>query len=110
MISPHLLLATSFDSLTVGLEKYPDLMLHVTAIREAGAKVVFGVDATDLKKCKEVKESGVWDRVAFNFPHVGTVISLFLILDTEYELTRCGDRCWNFGSGSKRTSESNAHP
>lgn len=53
-------------------------MLHVDAIREKGAKVVFGVDATSLKKCKEVKEGREFDRVAFNFPHVGTYLASFL--------------------------------
>lgn len=59
------------------MEKYPDLMLHVDAIKEKGGKVVFGVDATDLKKCREVKDAGSWDRVAFNFPHVGMFIASF---------------------------------
>lgn len=71
VVTPHLLLATSFDTLEAALAKYPDLMLHVNAIREKGAKAIFGVDATDLKKCKEVKEGREWDRVGFNFPHVG---------------------------------------
>lgn len=50
-------------------------MMHVEAIKSKGGVVVFGVDCTDLRKCKEVKDGGVWDRVGFNFPHVGAGIS-----------------------------------
>lgn len=75
VITPHLLLATSFDTLDAAVEKYPDLMMHVHAIKERGAKVVFGVDCTDMKKCREIKDAGVWDKVAFNFPHVGAGIT-----------------------------------
>lgn len=47
-------------------------MIHVKAIRDAGAKVIFGVDATNLHKNKDITEhKGLWDRVVFNFPHVG---------------------------------------
>lgn len=37
---------------------------------------MFDVDATKLENCKEVKElKGRWDRVGFNFPHVGQGIT-----------------------------------
>lgn len=74
-VTASLLLATSFDSLKVASEKYPDLMEHVDAITATGAKVLFGVDATALEKTKEIKDilaSGGFDKVGFNFPHVGT--------------------------------------
>lgn len=76
IVSPHLLCATAFDSLTEAQQKYPDLMEHVKALKDAGATVLFNVDATKLEKTKEIKEhKGEWDRVVFNFPHVGA--SLF---------------------------------
>lgn len=50
-------------------------MEHVNAIRAAGATVLFDVDATQLNKCKEVRDAkGRWDRVVFNFPHVGALL------------------------------------
>lgn len=50
-------------------------MVHVKAIRDAGAKVIFGVDATNLHKNKDITEhKGLWDRVVFNFPHVGALV------------------------------------
>lgn len=72
IVTPQLLIATAFDSQATAEEKYPDLMIHVKAIRDAGAKVIFGVDATNLHKNKDITEhKGLWDRVVFNFPHVG---------------------------------------
>ncbi|ORY90293.1 hypothetical protein BCR35DRAFT_323727 [Leucosporidium creatinivorum] len=76
IVTPQLLIATAFDSQATAEEKYPDLMVHVKAIRDAGAKVIFGVDATNLHKNKELMEhKGLWDRVVFNFPHVGQGIT-----------------------------------
>lgn len=72
IVTPHLLVATAYDSQAAAQEKYPDLMTHVKAIRDAGATVLFGVDAANLHKTKEIKDhKGAWDRVVFNFPHVG---------------------------------------
>ncbi|SCZ89779.1 BZ3500_MvSof-1268-A1-R1_Chr9g10590 [Microbotryum saponariae] len=76
IVTPQLLYATAYDSQQTAQEKYPDLMEHVNAIRKAGATVLFGVDATKLQACKELKEhKGAWDRVVFNFPHVGQGIT-----------------------------------
>ncbi|SCV69901.1 BQ2448_1295 [Microbotryum intermedium] len=76
IVTPQLLYATAYDSQQAAQEKYPDLMEHVNAIRKAGATVLFGIDATKLQTCKEVKKhKGAWDRVAFNFPHVGQGIT-----------------------------------
>ncbi|KAM0751670.1 hypothetical protein T439DRAFT_347464 [Meredithblackwellia eburnea MCA 4105] len=75
-VTPTLLVATAFDTLEVAQEKYPDLMDHVRPLKDAGATVLFGVDATKLEKCREVKEGkGLWDIVVFNFPHVGLGIT-----------------------------------
>ncbi|KAK4049643.1 hypothetical protein OIO90_005402 [Microbotryomycetes sp. JL221] len=76
IVSPHLLCATAFDSLTEAQQKYPDLLEHVRALKDAGATVLFGVDATKLDKTKEIKQhKGQWDRIVFNFPHVGQGIT-----------------------------------
>ncbi|BGP25561.1 DUF2431 domain containing protein [Rhodotorula toruloides] len=92
-ITPSLLLCTSYDSLPTASQKYPDLDSHVSALREAGATVLFGIDATKLDDHKEVKEfcgmSGKgkgkereddgnragFDKIVFNFPHVGQGIT-----------------------------------
>ncbi|KAI5481216.1 DUF2431 domain containing protein [Pseudohyphozyma bogoriensis] len=99
-VTPSLLLATSYDSFEAASSKYPDLDEHVSAIKEAGGRVLFGVDATKLESYKEIKEGapkkeakrdggwggvlkgqiggsdrGGWDKVGFNFPHVGQSIA-----------------------------------
>ena len=73
VVSPHLVLATSYDTLVAAQEKYPDLMEHVDAIKAAGIRVMFGVDCTNLSKYREIKDGSGngWDKVGFNFPHVG---------------------------------------
>ncbi|GAA5981476.1 hypothetical protein JCM11641_004775 [Rhodosporidiobolus odoratus] len=96
LITPSLLLCTAFDSQSVASEKYPDLSTHVDALRAAGATVLFGVDATKLEEKKEVREfaglgkpsmkgkarecGGIeegagFDKIVFNFPHVGQGIT-----------------------------------
>ncbi|GAA5867341.1 hypothetical protein JCM8547_003313 [Rhodosporidiobolus lusitaniae] len=100
LITPSLLLCTAFDSLQTCSQKYPDLSLHVSALREAGATVLFGVDATKLEENKSVREfaglgkvrnrpgkgkgrelagiedgKGGFDKIVFNFPHIGQGIT-----------------------------------
>ncbi|GAA5939106.1 hypothetical protein JCM1841_003356 [Sporobolomyces salmonicolor] len=97
IITPSLLLCTSYDALPVALEKYPDLMSHVEPLRAAGATVLFGVDGTKLDDSKEVlqfaglggkgkskgkgkeialeEEGAGFDKIVFNFPHVGQGIT-----------------------------------
>ncbi|GAA5875164.1 hypothetical protein JCM1840_007269 [Sporobolomyces johnsonii] len=97
IITPSLLLCTSYDALPVALEKYPDLMSHVEPLRAAGATVLFGVDGTKLDENKEVlqfaglggkgkskgkgkeialeEEGAGFDKIVFNFPHVGQGIT-----------------------------------
>ncbi|GAA6043450.1 hypothetical protein JCM8097_002864 [Rhodosporidiobolus ruineniae] len=100
LITPSLLLCTAYDSEKVAREKYPDLDAHVSALRSAGATVLFGVDATKLEENKEVREfaklgkvknrpagkkgkevagvyegEGGYDKIVFNFPHVGQGIT-----------------------------------
>ncbi len=66
------LLATCYDSPTALLDKYPQAASHIEAIEaEEDTKVLYGIDATKLDKGgKEVRRGG-FDRVVFNFPHVG---------------------------------------
>lgn len=99
-MTPTLLLCTSYDSYDVAREKYPDLDSHVQPLRDAGATVLFDVDATKLESNKLVMEfcgkttkgrnnkgkaraddgapwepletSTGFDKIVFNFPHVGT--------------------------------------
>ncbi|BGO99638.1 hypothetical protein NBRC10513v2_004721 [Rhodotorula toruloides] len=92
LVTPSLLLCTSYDSLPLASSKYPDLETHVSALREAGATVLFGIDATRLEDHKEVREfcgmgakgkgkereeegKGGFDKIVFNFPHVGQGIT-----------------------------------
>ncbi len=68
----HQILATSFDSREICLEKYPDAEKILERLKRAGVKVGFGVDATDLKRSWRIVGKGRrWSRVIFNFPHVG---------------------------------------
>ncbi|RKO93962.1 hypothetical protein BDK51DRAFT_19525, partial [Blyttiomyces helicus] len=67
------LTATSYDPEPVALQKYPDLDAHVSAVREMGGTVLFGVDATELEKCKPLRGM-LFDKIVFNFPHVGAGI------------------------------------
>ncbi|GAA6064715.1 hypothetical protein JCM10212_000829 [Sporobolomyces blumeae] len=97
LVTPSLLLATSFDSHKTALEKYPDVESHVEALRAAGATVLFEVDATKLESNKHVlefcglgakgkgkgkgkevaleEEGAGFDKIVFNFPHVGQGIT-----------------------------------
>ncbi|GAA5993333.1 hypothetical protein JCM10908_001434 [Rhodotorula pacifica] len=56
LVTPSLLCCTAFDSESVASTKYPDLSTHVTALRTAGATVLFGIDATNLLSSKEVRQ------------------------------------------------------
>ncbi|KAG8878866.1 hypothetical protein FRB97_002153 [Tulasnella sp. 331] len=78
------LTASSFDSEDELYRKYPqDAAANVEALRKAGVKVLFGVDATKLGANKDIKsllkeenggENG-WNNVVFNFPHAGAGIT-----------------------------------
>ena len=65
------LLATTYDTETELLEKYPQAAEYKREITdEYEQKVLHGVDATKLGQ-KEVRKGRKWDRIVFNFPHVG---------------------------------------
>ncbi|KAG8741645.1 hypothetical protein FRC10_002609 [Ceratobasidium sp. 414] len=74
---PHLpppnLTATAYDTEAECLSKYPDAATHISALRTAGATILFGVDATRLEKT--FKKGQRWDKVVWNFPHVGMSIA-----------------------------------
>lgn len=85
-------LATAYDTRDELLRKYPQAEANMAYIEgEGGCRVLCGVDATKLGSYKEVKKGGQgeglvednegareargrgggWDRIIFNFPHVG---------------------------------------
>lgn len=74
------MVATSYDKVSVLRSKYPQAASHIAALEaEENCTVRYGVDATKLGKPgvadgggggKEVKKGG-FDKVVFNFPHVG---------------------------------------
>ncbi|KAG8723486.1 hypothetical protein FRC09_003150 [Ceratobasidium sp. 395] len=74
---PHLppsnITATAYDSEPECLSKYPDATAHISALRTAGVTVLFNVDATHLEKT--FKKGQKWDKVVWNFPHVGMGIA-----------------------------------
>lgn len=64
------LTATCFDSAEELLRKYPQAAGHIKELEAEGMRVLYGVDATKLGKRREFRGKQ-WDRVVFNFPHVG---------------------------------------
>ncbi|CAE6346273.1 unnamed protein product [Rhizoctonia solani] len=74
-LPPANITATAYDSESDCLAKYPDAQAHITALRSAGASVLFDVDARRLDKTFPLKTGKKWDRVVWNFPHVGLSIA-----------------------------------
>lgn len=69
--------ATSLDTRSGVLSKYPQAATHLKVIEaQDSSQVEYDVDATKLGRAggggggKEVRKGG-WDRIVFNFPHVG---------------------------------------
>ncbi|KAG8532082.1 uncharacterized protein KY384_003719 [Bacidia gigantensis] len=72
------LCATSFDSQSSSLSKYPQVAATITTIAKAeNCKVEYNIDATKLGhpghigSGSKILRRGNWDRIVFNFPHVG---------------------------------------
>lgn len=65
------LLATTYDNEAELLEKYPQAQENKDAIEAEEQRVLHGVDATKLGQKEVKKQAGGWERVVFNFPHVG---------------------------------------
>jgi 25S rRNA (uracil2634-N3)-methyltransferase len=62
--------ATTLDSCTKMTEKYEDAQQNIKDLEEAGATVLFEVDATKLNKIKSLKGKR-FSKIVFNFPHAG---------------------------------------
>jgi len=69
-LPPSNITATAYDSEQECYSKYPDAKSNVHILRERGAEVLFGVDATRLEKCSALKARR-FNCVVWNFPHAG---------------------------------------
>ncbi|KAF9280366.1 hypothetical protein BGZ68_007288 [Mortierella alpina] len=65
--------ATTLDSFTNMMEKYKDGQQNVKDLEDAGATVLFEIDATKLAKIKSFKGKR-FSKIVFNFPHAGAGI------------------------------------
>ncbi|ORZ01850.1 hypothetical protein BCR41DRAFT_313764 [Lobosporangium transversale] len=65
--------ATTLDSFSTMTEKYTEAQENVKELEEAGATVLFEVDATKLDKIKSFKGKR-FSKIIFNFPHAGASI------------------------------------
>ncbi|CAO3570219.1 unnamed protein product [Mortierella alpina] len=65
--------ATTLDSFTNMMEKYEDGQQNVKDLEDAGATVLFEIDATKLAKIKSFKGKR-FSKIVFNFPHAGAGI------------------------------------
>ncbi|KAH0537832.1 hypothetical protein FGG08_005445 [Glutinoglossum americanum] len=66
------LTATSFDAEDSLFLKYPQARQNVEyLVEETQQRVLYGVDATRLAACRALGRAAAFDRVVFNFPHVG---------------------------------------
>lgn len=65
------LLATCLDTRSGLEEKYPQAAAHISALEDEDVRILYGVDATRLQKGGKEMRKGGFDRVVFNFPHVG---------------------------------------
>ncbi|OCL05023.1 hypothetical protein AOQ84DRAFT_299719 [Glonium stellatum] len=63
-------LATCFDSEDQLLQKYPQAKIHIDYLTSLDQSVLYSVDATKLQQ-KVIRKGQQWDRIIFNFPHVG---------------------------------------
>ncbi len=69
-LPPANIVATTLDAEEECYTKYPGAEQNVRVLREKGARVLFGVDATRLEKTSALKGK-VFDRIVWNFPHAG---------------------------------------
>ena len=64
--------ATCFDSRTELSEKYqPQAEEHVHYLEDEGQTLLYDVDATKLDQNKRLRKGTLFDKIIFNFPHVG---------------------------------------
>jgi 25S rRNA (uracil2634-N3)-methyltransferase len=76
-LPPPNITATVYDTEGECYAKYPDAEPCVRMLREKGAQVLFGVDASKLEKTSALK-GRVFDRIVWNFPHAGEYTSFEL--------------------------------
>ena len=69
--------ATTLDTFTTMMEKYTDGQENVKELEDAGATVLFEVDATKLSKIKSFKGKR-FSKIVFNFPHAGKFFAPFI--------------------------------
>ena len=102
------LLATSYDNAAVLAEKYPQSESYIAELEEAARededvdiKILYSVDATKLGKGApgggKVVRRGGFERVVFNFPHVG---GLTKDVNRQVRYNQGIDLPFNFGGNS----------
>ncbi|ONK75936.1 uncharacterized protein A4U43_C03F22130 [Asparagus officinalis] len=64
------IVATSKDSYVSVLKKYKRAKSNLQCLKELGATILHGVDATKMKYHTELRMQK-FDRIVFNFPHAG---------------------------------------
>ena len=65
------LVATAFDDKKTLLTKYEDAKANIKEIKAAGAEICVGVDCTKLSEVRNGLFTNHFDRIVFNFPHLG---------------------------------------
>lgn len=69
------IVASTLDTEEALAEKYPDTApSNVRELRSRGVTVLCGIDATRLRACKALR-GRVFDKIVWNFPHVGKGIA-----------------------------------
>ncbi|TIB14158.1 hypothetical protein E3P92_02044 [Wallemia ichthyophaga] len=110
------LVSTTVDTQEEAYKKYDDCEEIVKTLTSKGVRIIFGVDATCLDKCKEL-EGNKFHKIYFGFPHLGlgikdqdrnvianqTLILRFFASASEY-LTS-GDVDYNFKKKKGEESE-----
>ena len=69
-LTPANITATTYDTEDECYIKYSEARQYVRVLRENGAHIMFGVDATKLEKSSALK-GRTFDRIVWNFPHAG---------------------------------------
>ena len=72
-LPPPNITATTYDTEEECYIKYSEAQQYVRILRENGAHVLFGVDATKLEKNSALK-GRTFDRIVWNFPHAGECV------------------------------------
>ena len=76
-----MIVASAFDSEAEVERKYPDSAVHTASVLDLGGKILFGVDATKLETCPDLKGSrSRFSKIVFNFPHAGESGNFILII------------------------------